>query len=155
MILHAHEPPVVYGELAFYVPEEKVKELQRKYGEDILRPSIETAKRAGVTFTSQVLMGDIPQSIVSCAETLGCDGIVMGTRRHERNRQSGRGVCCNEGYSPHQTSGHARKVALKDLGGGRTSTALCQRLLMALSGPNHASMRCPLMTQSGHSGDRR
>ena len=80
VILHAHEPPVVYGELAFYMPEEKVKELQRKYGEDILRPSIETAKRAGVTFTSQVLIGDIPQSIVSCAETLGCDGIVMGTR---------------------------------------------------------------------------
>ena len=53
VILHAHEPPVVYGELAFYVPEEKVKELQRNYGEDILRPSIETAKRAGVTvFTS-------------------------------------------------------------------------------------------------------
>ena len=47
VILHAHEPPVVYGELAFYVPEEKVKELQRKYGEDILRPYIETAKRAG------------------------------------------------------------------------------------------------------------
>ena len=80
VILYAHEPPIVYGELAIYVPEEKLKELQRKHGEDILRPSIETAKRAGVTFTSQVLVGDIPQSIVSCAETLGCDGIVMGTR---------------------------------------------------------------------------
>ena len=56
------------------------QELQRKHGEDILRPSIERANRAGVTFTSQVLVGDIPQSIVSCAETLGCDGIVMGTR---------------------------------------------------------------------------
>jgi nucleotide-binding universal stress UspA family protein len=80
VILYVHEPPIVYGELAIYLPEEKLKELQRKHGEDILRPYIETAKRAGVTFTSQVLIGDIPKSIVSCAETLGCDGIVMGTR---------------------------------------------------------------------------
>jgi nucleotide-binding universal stress UspA family protein len=62
------------------VPPEEAKELHRKHGEDILRPFIETAKRARVTFSSQVLIGDIPQSIVSCAETLGCDGIVMGTR---------------------------------------------------------------------------
>ena len=78
MILYAHEPPIIYGEP--YLPEEKVKELQLKHGEDILRPYIETARRAGVTFTSQVLIGDIPKSIASCAETLGCDGIVMGTR---------------------------------------------------------------------------
>jgi nucleotide-binding universal stress UspA family protein len=81
VIVYAHEPPIVYGELAIDLPEETLKELQRKHGEDILRPYIETAKRAGVTFTSQVLIGDtIPKSIASCAETLGCDGIVMGTR---------------------------------------------------------------------------
>ena len=45
-----------------------------------MRPAIEKAKAAGVTFTSQVLIGDIPKSIVSCAENLACDGIVMGTR---------------------------------------------------------------------------
>ena len=56
VILYVHEPPIVYGELAIYLPEEKLKELQRKHGEDILRPYIETAKRAGVTFTSQVLI---------------------------------------------------------------------------------------------------
>jgi len=80
VIVYAHEPPIVYGELAIYVPPEEAKELHRKHGEDISRPFIETAKRASVTFSSQVLIGDIPQSIVSCAETLGCDGIVMGTR---------------------------------------------------------------------------
>jgi len=62
------------------LPEEKAKELQRKHSEDILRPAIEKAKEAGVTFASQVLIGNIPKSIVSCAETLACDGIVMGTR---------------------------------------------------------------------------
>jgi nucleotide-binding universal stress UspA family protein len=80
VIVYAHEPPIIWDELAFYLPEEKVQELQRKHGEDILRQFVERASRAGVTFTSQVLYGDIPQSIVSCAETLGCDGIVMGTR---------------------------------------------------------------------------
>jgi nucleotide-binding universal stress UspA family protein len=80
MIAYAHQPPIIYGEIAIYLPEEKAKELQRQHSEDILRPAIEKAKRAGVTFTSQVLIGDIPKTIVSCAETLGCDGIVMGTR---------------------------------------------------------------------------
>jgi len=80
VIVYAQLEPPLFDELAVYLPEEKTKELQRKHGEDILRPSIERANKAGVVFTSQVLFGDIPQSIVSCAETLGCDGIVMGTR---------------------------------------------------------------------------
>ncbi len=79
-IVYAHEPPIIYGEIAIYVSEEKVKELQRRYGEDILKSAIETAKAAGLKFTSQILIGDIPQAIVKCAEDLGCDGIVMGTR---------------------------------------------------------------------------
>jgi len=45
-----------------------------------LRPAIEKAKRAGVRFASQILIGDIPKSIVSCAEASACDGIMMGTR---------------------------------------------------------------------------
>ena len=80
VIVYAHEPPIIYGEIEIYLPEEKAKELLRKHSEDILRPAIEKAKGAGVTFTSQVLIGNIPKSIVSCAETLACDGIVMGTR---------------------------------------------------------------------------
>jgi nucleotide-binding universal stress UspA family protein len=77
VILYALDPPFIWGDI--YLLEE-VKERQRKHGEEILRPYIATAKRAGVTFTSQFLIGDIPKSIVSCAETLDCEGIVMGTR---------------------------------------------------------------------------
>jgi nucleotide-binding universal stress UspA family protein len=79
VIAYAHEPPLIYGEIAVYLPKDKADELQLKHSEDILRPAIEKAKRAGITFTTQVLIGDIPKSIVSCAETLACDGIVMGT----------------------------------------------------------------------------
>ena len=77
VIVYAHEPHHLWRAL---LPEEKVKDLQRKHGEDVLRPYIETARRAGVIFTNQFLIGNIPKSIVSCAETSGCDGIVMGTR---------------------------------------------------------------------------
>jgi nucleotide-binding universal stress UspA family protein len=80
VIVYAHEPPIIYGEIALYLPEAKAEELLREHSESILGPAIEKAKKAGVTFTSQVLVGDISKSIVSCAETLDCDGIVMGTR---------------------------------------------------------------------------
>jgi nucleotide-binding universal stress UspA family protein len=80
VILHALEPPIIYGEVAIYLPEEKARELQLQHGEDILRPAVEKVKQAGVTFTSKVLIGDVPESIVSCAEDMACDGIVMGTR---------------------------------------------------------------------------
>jgi nucleotide-binding universal stress UspA family protein len=80
VIVHAHEPPIVYGEIALYMPEEKAKELQQQYSEDVLRPAVAAAKAAGVKFTSEILIGDIAKSIVSCAESRGCDGIIMGTR---------------------------------------------------------------------------
>jgi nucleotide-binding universal stress UspA family protein len=80
VIAYAHEPPLIYGEIAVYLPEDKAEELQLKHSEDVLRPAIEKAKRAGVPFTTEVLIGDIPESIASCAKALACDGIVMGTR---------------------------------------------------------------------------
>ena len=64
-----------------YLSEEKAKELVREHSEDILRPMRSRRRSAaGITFTSQILIGNIPKSIVSCAEALDCDGIVMGTR---------------------------------------------------------------------------
>lgn len=80
VIVYAHEPPIVYGEIALYMPEERAKELQRQHSEAILEPAVELAKAAGATFTSEILIGDIAGSIVACAEKNGCDGIVMGTR---------------------------------------------------------------------------
>jgi nucleotide-binding universal stress UspA family protein len=80
VIVYAHEPPIVYGEIAVYMPEERAKELQREHSEDILKPAIEMATSAGVSYTSEILIGDIAKSIVAAAEKHGCDGIVMGTR---------------------------------------------------------------------------
>jgi nucleotide-binding universal stress UspA family protein len=79
-IVYAHEPPVVYGEIAIYLTEEKAKKLQRQHSEDILGPAIKLAKSAGVKFTTKVLIGNISKKIVAYAEKIGCEGIVMGTR---------------------------------------------------------------------------
>jgi nucleotide-binding universal stress UspA family protein len=79
-IVNAHAPPVVYGEIAVYLSEEKAKELQRRHSEDILKPAVEAAKAAGVKYVSDTLIGDVPTVLVQYAEEKGCDGIVMGTR---------------------------------------------------------------------------
>ncbi|KAB2910667.1 MAG: universal stress protein [Hyphomicrobiaceae bacterium] len=79
LIVYAHEPPVIYGEISVYLSEEKAKQLQQQHSEDILRPAIETAKAAGVPFTSEVLIGEVSSAIVRYAEDKGCDAIVMGT----------------------------------------------------------------------------
>jgi nucleotide-binding universal stress UspA family protein len=80
LIAYAHAPPVVYGEIAVYMSEDKARELQERHGQDILRPAIERAEAGAVSFTTEVLVGDVPSSLVKCAEGKGCDGIVMGTR---------------------------------------------------------------------------
>ena len=79
-VVNAHELPLVYGEIAVYTMLEKAKELQKQHSEDILRPRLDMAKAAGVRFTSEILVGDVPTVLAKCAEERGCDGIVMGTR---------------------------------------------------------------------------
>ena len=79
-IVYAHEPPIVYGEIAVYLTEEKAKQMQRQHSDDILKPAIELARKAKVKFTTKVLIGNIAEQIVGHAERLRCDGIVMGTR---------------------------------------------------------------------------
>ncbi len=80
LIVNAHEPPLIYGEIAVYVQEEKVRELQRQHSEDVLAPAIELARAAGVSFSTDILVGDIPTVIARCAEQRGCDAIIIGTR---------------------------------------------------------------------------
>lgn len=80
VIVNAHEPSLVYDEIAVYLPQEKAMALRRQHSEDILKPAIEMAQRAGTKCTSEILIGNVPEVIVRFAEESGCDGIVMGTR---------------------------------------------------------------------------
>jgi nucleotide-binding universal stress UspA family protein len=79
-LLTVQPEPEIYGEIQVYVTHERMEELQRKHSTDLLRPAITAAKRAGVSFTSEICVGDTAATIARRAEELGCDGIVMGTR---------------------------------------------------------------------------
>jgi nucleotide-binding universal stress UspA family protein len=72
--------PVVYGEIEVYVTQERMAELQRQHGEDLLKPAQELAEKSGVGFTSEILVGDIAPALAKRAAELQCDEIVMGTR---------------------------------------------------------------------------
>lgn len=80
VLVHAHEEPIVYGEVSLYMTEARARQLQQERSEELLKPAIDMAKDAGVTFASRILVGEIAGSIARCAEELACDGIVMGTR---------------------------------------------------------------------------
>ena len=79
-VVTAHEEPIVFGEVAVYVSKEKIDELQRKQSEVPLKMATDALTAAGVPFTSEILVGPIAHTIAKRADTLGCDGIVMGTR---------------------------------------------------------------------------
>jgi nucleotide-binding universal stress UspA family protein len=77
-LVHAHEEPRIYGEIAVYVPREKMEALQRAHSEAMLDRAEPELKGSGVRYTREVLIGPIGQTIAAHAERIGCDAIVMG-----------------------------------------------------------------------------
>ena len=78
-LVHAHEEPQIYGEIAVFVPREKMDALQREHSEAILGAAQAELKAAGMPYTKEVLTGPIAITIARHAERLGCDAIVMGS----------------------------------------------------------------------------
>jgi nucleotide-binding universal stress UspA family protein len=83
VLIHAHEEPLIYGEIAVYVPRTKMAELQRQHSEDMLVTAKTKLKDTGIPYTVEVLVGPIAQTIAEHAEHIGCDAIVMG--RHGKS----------------------------------------------------------------------
>jgi nucleotide-binding universal stress UspA family protein len=79
-VVTAHEPPMVYGEVAVYVSQEKLEAFQKRHAEEILTPARKALADAGVPHREHVLVGPIAESIARCADEQDCDVIVMGTR---------------------------------------------------------------------------
>lgn len=77
-LVHVHEEPLIYGEIAVYVPREKMEGLQRAHSETILANAEAALRDSGVPCTREVLVGRIAETIARRAEELGCDAIVMG-----------------------------------------------------------------------------
>ena len=78
-IVHAHGLPLVYGEIAVYLMEKEAQQMLRQHSEDILNSGDQTGA-SGITFSSEILVGDPPAAIATCAEERSCDAIIMGTR---------------------------------------------------------------------------
>ena len=79
-VLNVQEEPIVYGEVAIYVSEEKARQYANDAGERILVSASERLRQAGLAFTSEVAIGDIAPTIARRAAEKGCDLIVLGTR---------------------------------------------------------------------------
>jgi nucleotide-binding universal stress UspA family protein len=86
-LVHAHEEPDLYGEIAVYVPRARMEELQRSHSEGCLAPAEAVLNVSGVRYTKDVLVGPIAETIARHAEKTGCDAIVMG--RHGRSALGG------------------------------------------------------------------
>ena len=61
-LVHAHEEPLIYGEIAVYVSREKMSELQRGHSEGVLAPAEQLLKEAGVAYTKEVIIGPMAES---------------------------------------------------------------------------------------------
>lgn len=77
-LVHAYEEPRIYGEIAVYLPRDRMEALQRAHSEGILDRAEAELRNAGVRYTREVLSGPIGHTIAARAEQLGCDAIVMG-----------------------------------------------------------------------------
>lgn len=78
-VAHAHEEPLVYGEIAVYVPREKLEQIQREHSQSILDEAQQQLRAGGVAHQAEILIGPIGEVLAERAAALGCDCIVMGT----------------------------------------------------------------------------
>lgn len=77
-LVHVHEEPLIYGEIAVYVARAKMEALQRAHSEALLAGAEAELRASGVPYTKETLVGSIGETIARRAEELGCDAIVMG-----------------------------------------------------------------------------
>lgn len=78
-VAHAHEEPLLYGEIAVYVPREKMEKLQREQSEGVLARAEPILKAAGLPYEKEILVGPLAPVLTERAHALGCEAIVMGT----------------------------------------------------------------------------
>lgn len=71
-LVNVHEPPLLYGELAVYVPREKMERLQREHSEALLEPAAAILREGSVPFTTETLVGEVAATIARRADELGC-----------------------------------------------------------------------------------
>lgn len=79
-VLNVQEEPVLYGEVAVYISPEKARQYAREAGERVVAQACERLHAAGMTSSSEVVIGAIAPSIVERATAHGAQLIALGTR---------------------------------------------------------------------------
>lgn len=79
-LINVQPEPIVYGEVAVYLSEDKARQMARDAGEAIVDDAARTLRESGISATAAVVLGDAAPSIVDHAAKIGCSLIVMGTR---------------------------------------------------------------------------
>lgn len=79
-VVHAHEAPLVYGEIVAYVSEQQLAALQRNQSEAILAGAEQILRDAAVPYITEILIGPVANTIAERADELRCKGIVIGAR---------------------------------------------------------------------------
>lgn len=77
-LVHCHEAPDVYGEIAVYVPRARMAKLQREHSTAILKRAEAALRGTGVRHTREILTGPVARTISRHADKLKCDLIVAG-----------------------------------------------------------------------------
>ncbi|MEZ5926823.1 MAG: universal stress protein [Hyphomicrobiaceae bacterium] len=79
-IVTSHDEAYVSERMMGHISVEKVQEILQKHSESILEPAVEAARKAGVDFETEVLIGHTAEAVAARAKSLGADAIIMGTR---------------------------------------------------------------------------
>ena len=79
-VLTVQEAPILYGEIAAYMTQEKAEQYARAAGERIVTAAAERLRASGRTCTAEAAIGDIAPTIVERGRALHCNVIVLGTR---------------------------------------------------------------------------
>jgi nucleotide-binding universal stress UspA family protein len=80
-LVNAYEEPIEYPEVGvIYAPLERRVALLRAQSAEILAAGEKLLRDAGVPHSTEILNGPVGPTIAERADTLACDGIVMGTR---------------------------------------------------------------------------
>jgi len=74
------QAPIDAPEVRSHMPGSEIEAMQETRGGDALVSARALLDQAGVTYTPDVLLGPIPETIAAFATAQGCDKIVMGTR---------------------------------------------------------------------------
>lgn len=78
------QPPITDWQLTGFLKHERITEIQQRHGEEALASARALLEAAGIPYHAYARLGPVAPSIADCADEIGCDEIVMGTRGPSR-----------------------------------------------------------------------